>query len=98
MEKKAGGTYNLDPYIIRTEIHGQIVYNNQMSGDKNAKSCLPRRVKKSIETGNATLVVKKHNIPQKTVHNWVSKNDRKKSIAKNKSFKLLEEELEKSNS
>jgi len=49
-------------------------------------------IKESIETGNATLVAKKHNIPQKTVHNWISLQVNKKSIAHEKSFKHVEKE------
>ncbi len=49
-------------------------------------------VKESIETDNTTLVAKKHNIPQKTVHNWVTKQVNKKSIDKTKSFKHIEKE------
>ncbi len=49
-------------------------------------------VKEAIETGNETLVAKKHNIPQKTVNNWILKQTNKKAIDKSKSFKHVEKE------
>lgn len=49
-------------------------------------------IKEVIETGNETLVAKKHNIPQKTVNNWVLKQINKKSIDRSKSFKHIEKE------
>lgn len=49
-------------------------------------------VKEAIETGNETLVAKKHNIPHKTVNNWILKLSNKKVIDKSKSFKHIEKE------
>jgi len=49
-------------------------------------------VKEAIETGNEALVARKHNIPQKTVNNWLLKQTNKKSIDKSKSFKHIEKE------
>ncbi len=49
-------------------------------------------IKEAVETDNTTLVAKKHGIPQKTVHNWVTKQVNKKSISNNKSFKIVEKE------
>ena len=49
-------------------------------------------VKEAIETGNESLVASKHNIPQKTVNNWILKQTNKKSIDKSKSFKHVEKE------
>ncbi len=46
-------------------------------------------IKEAIDTNNVTLVAKKHDLPKKTVYNWVSKEVNKKSITKNRSLKHL---------
>ena len=52
--------------------------------------------KEAIDTNNTALVARKHELSQRTVYNWFSKEVNKKSNSKKKSLKALEKELKES--